>query len=213
MKAEIEIDPSIVRFTHSRIRPFFTGCSKRITDTLDEIRGGLISVEDLPMITVIENRGQYFSLNNRRLFVLKALRSEGLLKNNSIRVRLKPALEREKERYTTDRCSLVATIMKELGDNTNLEQTADPEKLSSTEEVATTENEEEPVVESKSKSSKPPKKAPPSLPLSVLQSLKSLTALVEKGKSKKALEKIRSWVQDGTLTADQAPLVEAEIGI
>lgn len=72
-----------------------------------------MSVCDLPKITVILNEGTYFSLNNRRLFVLKELRSRGLLDGDTIGARVKVALEREKERYTVDRCSLVAKIMRE----------------------------------------------------------------------------------------------------
>lgn len=109
----IDIDPECIRFTHARIRPFFTGCGYRIEETLADIIGGKMSVNDLPKITVILNEGTYFSLNNRRLYVLKELRSKGLLKGNTIGARVKVALEREKERYKIDRCSLVAKIMKE----------------------------------------------------------------------------------------------------
>ena len=65
------------------------------------------------MITVLENDGFYFSLNNRRLYVLKALREGGYLesKNNLVKVRLKAPLQREIERYTIERCSLQAKIM------------------------------------------------------------------------------------------------------
>ena len=53
----------------------------------------------------------YFSLNNRRLWVLKELRKAGALENNTVRVRMKEALPREKERYTPTKCSLTAIIM------------------------------------------------------------------------------------------------------
>ena len=101
------------RFTHARIRPFFTGCGKAITATLNDIIEGRLSVEDLPMITVLENNGFYFSLNNRRLYVLKALREGGYLesKNNLVKVRLKVPLQREIERYNVERCCLQAKIM------------------------------------------------------------------------------------------------------
>lgn len=67
-----------VRFTHARIRPFFSGCGRLIMDTLDDIVSKRIPLENLPLITVIPNKGFYFSLNNRRLFVLKALRDQGM---------------------------------------------------------------------------------------------------------------------------------------
>ena len=109
----VDIDPSCIRFTHARIRPYFTGCGRKVEDTLADIIGGKMSVYDLPKITVILNEGTYFSLNNRRLYVLKELRSRGLLRGDTIGARVKVALEREKERYTADRCSFVAKIMRE----------------------------------------------------------------------------------------------------
>lgn len=109
----LEIDPECIRFTHARIRPFFTGCGRRIEDTLADIIEGKISVNDLPKITVILNEGTYFSLNNRRLYVLKELRCKGLLKGNMIGARLKVALDREKDKYKIERCSLFAKIMRE----------------------------------------------------------------------------------------------------
>jgi hypothetical protein len=109
----IDIDPDCIRFTHARIRPYFTGCGRKVEDTLSDIIGGKMSVYDLPKITVILNKGTYFSLNNRRLYVLKELRSRGLLDGDTIGARVKIPLEREKERYTAGRCSLVAKIMRE----------------------------------------------------------------------------------------------------
>lgn len=47
------IDPINIRFTHSRIRPRFSGCNKTIEETKDEIRKGVITPADLPHITVM----------------------------------------------------------------------------------------------------------------------------------------------------------------
>lgn len=57
----------------------------------------------------------YFSLNNRRLWVLKRCREEGLLENNVIRVRKKtPKSESElMERYTLTNCALEAKFLRE----------------------------------------------------------------------------------------------------
>jgi len=112
-KTTIEIDPSVIRFTHARIRPYFTGCGKKIEDTIKEITDGVTTVEDLPLITVIENDGEYFSLNNRRLYTIKHVQSLGLLKKPTITAFIKPALDREKTRYTAQRCALQAKIMLE----------------------------------------------------------------------------------------------------
>lgn len=56
----------------------------------------------------------YFSLNNRRLWVLKRCREEGLLENNSIRVRVRaPKSESEMERYTLQNCAVEAKFLRE----------------------------------------------------------------------------------------------------
>lgn len=123
------INPTLIYFTHSRIRPYFTGCNKRIEETLQDIIDQTISLDIIPLITVIENNGYYFSLNNRRLYLMKQLYQLDLLTyrnkattsipKNMIQVYMKPALEREKLRYTIDRCSLTAKIMKEYHNNIN----------------------------------------------------------------------------------------------
>lgn len=107
----IIINPNIVYFTHSRVRPQFTGCNKVIADTIQEIVEGRTRISDIPMITVIENDGHYFSLNNRRLFMFKELCKMGLIPAEGIQCFIKPALERERERYTPSRCSLRAKLM------------------------------------------------------------------------------------------------------
>ncbi|CAM9264907.1 unnamed protein product, partial [Ectocarpus fasciculatus] len=109
------IDPSIVFYTHSKIRPVFSGCGKSIQDTIDEITSGAIAPSELPFITVLTSGdGNFYSLNNRRLYVLKYLRSNGYLEpSNTIRVRLKTPLPREMKKYSPENCSLSASIMKE----------------------------------------------------------------------------------------------------
>ncbi len=57
----------------------------------------------------------HVSLNNRRLWVLKQLHERGYFANRALTVRVKDALPQEKERYTTERCSLHAKVMKEFG--------------------------------------------------------------------------------------------------
>lgn len=114
----MNVDPNIIRFTHSKIKPQFSGCGKRTAETIDDILNHRFSLEDLPMITVIRGKDDMlFSLNNRRLYTLKHLRKVGFLQNrdppNTITVRVKAALPRELEKYTVDNCSLNCTIMKE----------------------------------------------------------------------------------------------------
>jgi hypothetical protein len=94
-------------------------------DTLEEIRQGRLKPQDLPPIQVLvgppvsdndDDDRWYFSLNNRRLWVLKQCRAEGLLSrdNNKIRVRVRtPKSKAEAERYTLEKCSLDAKFLRE----------------------------------------------------------------------------------------------------
>jgi hypothetical protein len=79
---------------------------------------------DIPPIQVLvgdesmdDDQGQwYFSLNNRRLWVLKRLREEGHLEKygNKIAVRVRrPKSQQERERYTLANCALEARIIPE----------------------------------------------------------------------------------------------------
>lgn len=77
----IDVDPRSVRFAHSKIKPVFSGCGRTIEQTLNEIRNKETKPSDLPMITVlidpsdpVGSETNYFSLNNRRLFVFKVHR-------------------------------------------------------------------------------------------------------------------------------------------
>lgn len=83
----VEIDPSLVYFTFSRVRPMFS-CGRPIQETLDSLLSGALSTSDLPQITLLYDGKNYFSLNNRRLYVFKTLKQAGLIKN--IRARVKP---------------------------------------------------------------------------------------------------------------------------
>lgn len=129
------VDPSRVRFQHSRIRPYFSGCGRSVMATLEAIRNHQVDpIYDLPPIQVLvrlpptttttttgssdnEDDGVwYFSLNNRRLWVLKECWQEGLLQeyNHRIRVRVRsPKSQAELERYTVQNCALHAKLMRE----------------------------------------------------------------------------------------------------
>ncbi|KAL7428371.1 hypothetical protein ACHAXH_001603, partial [Discostella pseudostelligera] len=122
----IYVSPSKVRFQHSRIRPQFSGCGRSVLETLEQIRQGKLEPGDLPPIQVIigtddtDDGGEpwYFSLNNRRLWVLKQCHREGLLDNerynNKIGVRARAARSQaESLRYTVDNCALEAKFMRE----------------------------------------------------------------------------------------------------
>ena len=146
----IEVDPQRVRFQHSRIRPQFSGCGRSVVSTLDSIRKGDITPSDIPPIQVIvgpdENDGKgpwYFSLNNRRLWVFKRCRDEGLLPNNVIRVRVRqPKSTGEFERYSIDNCAVEAKFFRESerSHDTTHEQDGEKEKLSCNEKQISVKN-------------------------------------------------------------------------
>lgn len=182
-------------------------------DTLDDIVQNRLRVEDLPTITVIANNGHFFSLNNRRLYVLKALRSRGLLEGNVVTVRMKEALPRELERYTVDRCSLSASLMCARSSDEpspdDQDGRAEVEPIDAIEAGTVDANEIMKICKSgddstgvslvgKVSSTKADKLAP-----TILSSVNSLTTLVEKGKSKQAMKKIDEWAASGLLLPAQ----------
>lgn len=108
----LEIDPSLIYFTFSRIRPLFS-CGRPIQQTLDQLLSSELLPADLPQITLLFDGKHYFSLNNRRLFVFKTLRAAGLLTSVVARVKPVPQTKRMKEKYTVEKCSLTAKLMRE----------------------------------------------------------------------------------------------------
>jgi len=115
------IDPDRVRFQHSRIRPYFSGCGRGVRETLEQIRNKEISPDDLPHIQVLmgpdemDGKGPwYFGLNNRRLWVLKKCKEEGLLNDTEglIKARIRSMKSHnEHERYTLENCALQAKFI------------------------------------------------------------------------------------------------------
>ena len=87
-----------------------------------------MEVSDLPPILVLvgdesmddELGPWYFSLNTRRLWVLKRLREQGHLEKfgNKVAVRVRrPNSQKEKERYTPSNCALEARLILEKKKN------------------------------------------------------------------------------------------------
>lgn len=106
------IDPQGVFFTFSRVRPKFS-CGRKVVETLDDIRCGRVLIEKLPRITLLFDGQNYFSLNNRRLFVYKQLREEGFLRSVPVRIKGVPSTKRMQLKYTPEKCSLTARLMPE----------------------------------------------------------------------------------------------------
>jgi hypothetical protein len=109
------VDPAQIRFTHAKIRPVFSD-GKVVQETYNAIERRELPVEDLPKITIIQQAAdQYYSLNNRRLWVLKQCRQNGLLKDNRVLVRVRPmpTSKRLQNKFDVTRCCDTARFMKE----------------------------------------------------------------------------------------------------
>ena len=182
----IDIDPNVVRFTHARVRPYFSGCGKKIEDSISELKSGTIALDDIPLITVIENDGHYFSLNNRRLYMFKFLNREGFLPGGIIKAYRKQALVREVRRYTIENCSLSATLMKEYRDVESSVAEVDDSKETNHE-----------MLMNKTRLLTPVSYDAKKIHKTVSQSLKALKKQVEKGKLKAVHSQLDEWVLSG----------------
>jgi len=227
-----EVDVAELHFTHARVRPFFSGCGRRLEATLNAILCGDMTLESVPIITILPNTAvdgtqYYFSLNNRRLWVFKQLHEHGYFDGGKkLRVRVKEPLPREKERYTPERCSMTAKIMKdvgaagpaagtggedgEVGDEGKAGAEADAAEpltvlgqMLEKANVDASADEPAPVVAAVAvAASKKKKSAPAPLSADILKSIKALAAQWKKAKgTKNAERKIQSqldeWIDDG----------------
>ena len=193
------IDPDIVYFTHSRIRPVFSGCGRRIVDTINDIMIGRLPLENLPTITVLNCKGAIFSLNNRRLYVLKYLRKSGFLEaqSNVIRVRTKTPLAREIEKYKIENFSITATLM--------------GERDKELEEADGTDGTDGDVVVRAGRLDDASAKGISfaSLPEKVKKNYKTMVSLAHRSKDKELRDLIESYVQKSELTGAQANFLMA----
>lgn len=73
--------PSEIRFSHDSIGRTFGRYTphpyKPIGETLDDILTGKINVNSIPTISVYKKDGQWFTANNRRLWVLQEVEKRG----------------------------------------------------------------------------------------------------------------------------------------
>jgi hypothetical protein len=182
------VNPDLIRFTHSRIRPYFSGCGKSIEQSLQEIREGNVAVEDIPLITVIEIENEYFSLNNRRLFMFKLLKKEGYLPSGTIRAYKKPGLERERRKYTPENCSLYAVLMK----SATIAEEFSSDKCASSMNGSRLEISKDSNTFNASSHGR-------LMNAEVVQSLHGLQKLMDKGKKRAVLSQIDEWIMNGLI--------------
>jgi hypothetical protein len=103
----IKINPSIIYFTHSKIRSTFSGCNKTIYQTISEIENDITVIKNIPLILVEFDGYHYYSTNNRRLFLYKYLYNNNSIKEIDIRLRTVP-----KTKYSNKTYSLIARVCK-----------------------------------------------------------------------------------------------------
>ena len=102
------VDPLQIRFTHSKIRNRFSGNSMLIMDTFNQLKEKSIPITDIPMIQVMIVKNEMYSMNNRRLYMFKMLKREGLL--DMVQVRVKRPTGKQAEKFNPDNCSLEAKM-------------------------------------------------------------------------------------------------------
>ena len=69
--AKMILSPYDIKYTQRSISCYWRYGTETIDDTLDELFNGEICVDDIPPIRVVQYYGEYYSLDNRRLWVFK----------------------------------------------------------------------------------------------------------------------------------------------
>lgn len=117
--ALVDLDPLSLRFSHARVRPVFSGCGARLEETLAAVLSGRTPPGALPPMAVLRlpppagsSASLLVSLNNRRLWVLRAARMAGA-SFSTVPCRLRDGSPKEAARYTLERCAAAATLMRE----------------------------------------------------------------------------------------------------
>jgi hypothetical protein len=70
VKADEHLDPREIQYRNSSIATLFS-CGRNIDDVADELSTGQCDVDDIPAIRVVKDRGDIYSLDNRRLYAFK----------------------------------------------------------------------------------------------------------------------------------------------
>lgn len=212
---QVLLDPSQIYFTHSKISRSFSGCGRKVEDTIDDILSGRLRLECLPQITVIQSKEHIYSLNNRRLYVLKHLRDVGFLTSsvNMVKCRLKAAKEREKEKYTIDRCTLVASFMRDTTSSAQggISSTPLEDDIVSGSSSSSSNSSIKAVVTPAEAKSSPKQGVFASLSEKARREYKNMLNLARKGKVKEFQALVSSLLLSNHLTEEQAKQVSAEL--
>ena len=95
---QIDLVPSDIRFMHNRISNKFSN-GNSVNGTINDIENGHMSVDDLPRIKVVHKDGNYYSFDNRRLYVFRVLHYRGCL--DKVTVKLASIKQFQPWRFTT----------------------------------------------------------------------------------------------------------------
>lgn len=90
-----------IYFSHSRIRPRFSGNGRSLSATLADLATGACAPSSLPRVTIVAlSSGRLVSLSNRRLHVFKELlrAHPARLPGGTVRALLRPATAQEEKR-------------------------------------------------------------------------------------------------------------------
>jgi len=77
---EITVNPQDVRYTHDNIKGTFQD-GKSVDQTISDLKSGAIQSSDIPQISVVNQNGNLYSLDNRRLYSFK---EAGINKVNAV---------------------------------------------------------------------------------------------------------------------------------
>ena len=105
----MNLNPLIIYFSHSKINSTFTGCSKTILESYQELLIDISKLKNIPIIKVYYDGEKYYSENNRRLYLFKLLANNGILKEIPVRIEILKGKKLEK--YHKNTYSLTAKIV------------------------------------------------------------------------------------------------------
>ncbi|XP_077967115.1 uncharacterized protein LOC144420995 [Styela clava] len=98
-ESRVWVRPSDVRYTQDSILPYFQN-GDTIQDVARKILQRELNFDDIPLIKIIEMNNKFWSLDNRRLHLLKFLENHNFLK--LVKVRLVDKSRLPKEKFTTN---------------------------------------------------------------------------------------------------------------
>ena len=79
----LSIDPSEIRYIHDTIHTRFRG-GPSVGETLRDLKTGFMNIEELPPIRIVRCDNKLYSLDNRRLYVLKNLHECGYIRKTDV---------------------------------------------------------------------------------------------------------------------------------